>query len=243
MRSEISESSAREVSSSAKLGHCLVVVQAVHAGDAVAAGLAGNLARALLAEVDKAIKAVLEDVVVVHDLAALRDREAGVEVRHDRLHDVFLDLVLGHHLLVLAAHVLDGLAGPCVGQAVHRGDDLAADAVLAAHGDYVAKALGDVAAAGAKVGDLGAGLGTSGKGGLVEVGVLVHEEALGEPGQRGRATIEAGLGANEQLMRPDGGVEVLEHALQTIGAAHDGDFALVLGCGARVPVGLLHVER
>ena len=126
---------------------------------------------------------------------------------------------------------------------MHGGDDLAADTVLAAHGDYVAKTLGDVAATGTKVGYLGAGLGTRGKGGLVEVGVLVHEEALGEPGQRGGAAIEAGLGANEQLMWPDGGVEVLEDALQAIGAAHDGDFALVLGRGARVPVGLLHVER
>ena len=159
--------------------HCFVVVQAVHADQSVAVGLAGHLRFLVFRHLDQPVEAVLERVVVVDDLAALGQGVPGIEHADHRLHDRFFDVVPRYHLLVLVAQVIHGLADPGLGHLQHGRRFLLAYAELASNGDDVPKAVGHVAAACPELRHLvGAGAALV-QGSLVKLVLSGHVIALG----------------------------------------------------------------
>ncbi len=127
----------------------LVVVEAVHADQAVTAGQAGNFRLALFADGDNAVEAVLQRVEVVHHFAALRQCVAGIELADHVAHESFLHRVLGNHALILAAVVVNRLVDPLVGDLQRSGNFFLPHAELARQRNHRAKILGHIAAAGA----------------------------------------------------------------------------------------------
>jgi len=204
----------------------LVVVHAVHASDAVAIRTSGNLVLALVADLDQAIEAVGQRVVVVDDLTALGKREARVEHADDRLHHLFFEVILGHHHLVDVAQFLDRLAFPIVGHLDQCRDFFRPDAELAGDRDDVAEVFGDVAAAGAELGFITGCCGAALLRCLVELVALRQEEGVRQVGHGERAAVVIGLAHDDLLAGPDHGGHVAEGCLEALRPPDHGNLVL-----------------
>ncbi|KAF5030376.1 hypothetical protein DSECCO2_638770 [anaerobic digester metagenome] len=220
-----------------------VEIEAVHAGDAVAAGVAGHLGLFLAADVEQSVEAVFQRVVVAHDLAALGQGVAGVEHADHRPHDLFLEVVLGHLALPAVAEVVHRLLVPGLGDLVQRRHFLGPDAELAGDGDDLAEAFGDVAAARADAGELARGFAAPLEGLLVHLVLVGHEKALGQLGHGEGTAVVASLAGDDELARDDQRRGLGEGHGQGLRPAEHRNLVLVLGVGPVVPVAELHVHR